>query len=242
MISVGADGCKAGWFSVILSDNNWEINIFPDIKALWENCQDASLILLDIPIGLRKNSKIERLCDLEARKLLGKRKSSVFPAPCREAVYRDSYEEASDINKKLTGRGLSLQTWNIMPKIREVDILLSENKNARSQIREIHPEICFYAFSGQPMKYSKKKKEGYFERYDILKKIYPSSEDIISKALSKYYRKEVAKDDILDALSAAITARFGKNNLDSIPKIPELDSIGMPMEMVYKETSCLHSA
>lgn len=236
MIYVGVDGCKAGWFSVMLSDNNyWGIDIFPDIKALWDNYRDSSLILLDIPIGLRENSNTERLCDLEARKLLGKRRSSVFTVPCRQAVYMDSYEEACDINKKLTRRGLSVQTWNIMSKIREVDILLSENNKARLQIREIHPEICFYAFAGHPMKYSKKKKEGYSERHDILKKMYSSSEDIISKALLKYNRKEVAKDDILDALSAAITARFGKKNLDSIPKKPELDSRGLPMEMVYKE-------
>ena len=90
MIYVGVDGCKAGWFSVLLSDNNyWEIDIFPDIKALWDNYRDSSLILLDIPIGLRENSNIERLCDLEARKRLGKRRSSVFPVPCRQAVYMD---------------------------------------------------------------------------------------------------------------------------------------------------------
>ena len=58
----------------------------------------------------------------------------------------------------------------------------------------------------------------------------------------KYNRKEIAKDDVLDALSTAITARFGKNNLDSIPKKPELDSRGLPMEMAYKEISRLHFA
>ncbi|MEW6348758.1 MAG: DUF429 domain-containing protein [Thermodesulfobacteriota bacterium] len=41
---------------------------------------------VDIPIGLRDHGP-ERSCDLEARRLLGIRRSSVFPVPCRSAVY-----------------------------------------------------------------------------------------------------------------------------------------------------------
>ncbi|MBW2039536.1 MAG: DUF429 domain-containing protein [Deltaproteobacteria bacterium] len=232
---VGADGCKAGWFTVlVMEDNDWEVDVFPDVSSLWNKYSSASVILLDVPIGLRDRGTEERICDIEARKILGpKRRSSVFPAPCRASISAKTYEEANNINKQMTGRGLSLQTWNIIPKICEVDILLSNDESARSRIREIHPEICFWALAGHPMKHSKKKREGLLERTKVLQSLYPRTDDIIRYALSAYRRNEVAKDDILDALSAAVTAMRGVQRLVSIPKAPEFDSQGLRMEMVY---------
>ncbi|MDD2665655.1 MAG: DUF429 domain-containing protein [Methanocellales archaeon] len=234
---VGADGCKAGWFTILLKENDdWEIEVFPDISSLWNKYKNASWILLDVPIGLREKGYEERKCDKKARELLGSnRASSVFPAPCRPAIYAyvKGYEEANKINEQKTGRKLSLQTWNIIPKIREVDILFSKDEFAKSKIREIHPEICFWALSGHPMQHSKKKPEGQSERKQILQAIYPCTEDIIEHALSTYRRKDVKIDDILDALSAAVTARVGINKLESIPKKSESDSKGLKMEMIY---------
>ena len=57
--------------------------------------------------------------------------------------------------------------------------------------------------------------------------------DIIAHALSTYRRKDVARDDILDALAAAVTGLMGKQNLTSIPQEPEFDERGLRMEMVY---------
>jgi len=235
LVFVGADGCKAGWFAVLLSENaDWKVNIFPDVLSLWDEFSSAVVILLDVPIGLRDKGPQERLCDIEARKLLGpKRRCSVFPAPCRSAICADNYKKGNDINKRMTGRGLSLQTWNIIPKIHEVDILLSNNESARSRIREIHPEICLWAFAGRPMKYSKKKREGFSERMCVLQSVYPHTDDIVNCSLSTYKRKEVARDDILDALSAAVTAAMGVERLVTIPEKPEHDSKRLPMEMVY---------
>ena len=58
---IGADGCKKGWFTVLLSErNNWKVDIFTDIFSLWNKYNDASLILLDIPIGLLETGFEER--------------------------------------------------------------------------------------------------------------------------------------------------------------------------------------
>lgn len=232
---IGADVCKSGWFAILIYGNNdWRANVFPNITCLWNEWGEASLILLDIPIGLQEKGSKERNCDKEARKLLGPRKaSSVFRAPCRQAIYAENFDKANDINRKFTGKGLSIQTWNIIPKIREVDVFLCSNETARTKIREIHPEICFLALAGKPMKHSKKKREGFLERSLLLQSIYQPTNDIIEHALSTYRRKEVAKDDILDALSAAITARIGFKNLSFIPEIAEFDSCNLSMEMVY---------
>jgi len=133
----------------------------------------------------------------------------------------------------MTGKRLSLETWNIIPKIREVDGLLSDDDAAKLRLREIHPELCFWGLAGHPMKYSKKQREGLLERIQVLSSIYPQTPDIIAHTLSIYKRKEVTRDDILDALSAAVTAKMGEGKLVSIPRISECDARGLRMEMVY---------
>lgn len=46
----------------------------------------------------------------------------------------------------------------------------------------------------------KKESQGFSERTKALKKVCPAADKIADSALSKYRWKEVAKDDILDAL------------------------------------------
>jgi predicted RNase H-like nuclease len=86
------------------------------------------------------------------------------------------------------------------------------------------------------MEHSKKESEGFSERKQVLQSVYPHTDDIIDYALSTYRRREVARDDVLDALSAAVTAIVGMEGLVSIPETPELDSQGLRMEMVYRIT------
>ena len=231
---VGVDGCRAGWFAIGLeSDGKWQVNTFLDVSRLWNHHQQASLILIDIPIGLKAEGRAERRCDPVARKLIGPRRSSLFPAPCREAIYASSYQEACDVNQRLTGKRLSVENWNIIPKIREMDCLLSDDTSAIGRIREIHPELCFWGLAGRPMQYAKKRAEGLAERTQLLQSIYPQTADIIVYALSAYRRKDVARDDILDSLAAAVTGLMGEHNLASIPQEPEFDERGLRMEMVY---------
>jgi predicted RNase H-like nuclease len=242
MLFLGVDGCRGGWLAITLAlDNRWEVNLFKQFAQLWEKYASAFLILVDIPIGLRQGSsrtgsfeREERRCDKEARQLLGKRRSSVFRVPCRPAVHAASYDEAIAKNEKLTGTRIFKATWNIVGKIREVDEFLTTNREARKIVREIHPELCFWSLNGcRPLQYSKTKENGHLERLKLLQSIYPQSETILNQTLSNYLRKEVRKDDILDALGAAITAKFGRENLSFIPNPPETDLEGLPMEMVY---------
>jgi predicted RNase H-like nuclease len=233
---IGVDGCKKGWFYVSLdSSDNYEIDVISDIQSLIDKFHAECLILVDIPIGLRHDGKSERLCDKEARKILGNRRSSVFPVPCRKAVFESNYEEASRINHTLTGRYLSKQSWFISLKIRQVDELLAYSLN-RKLIREIHPEICFWSLDGRrSMDYSKRTPEGFYERLEVIQKIYGKCDGLIDNALRKYKKSEVSKDDILDALVAAVTAKCGFKALKTIPETPEHDETGLPMEIVYYE-------
>ncbi len=235
MIYVGVDSCKAGWFTVkLIEQSNWEVNVFRDMHSLWNNCKDASLILIDIPIGLVEKDSNERACDKEARKWLGpNRRSSVFPVPCRDAVYAD-VTEASNINNKLTNRKLSKQVLGIIPKIKQVDQLLTSNNVAKLRIREVHPELCFWALNYRnPMVFNKKDRRGIQERKEVLFPRYPHCELIFKYAERTYRRKDVARDDILDAIVAAVTASKGEQVLITVPSNHEVDSKGLLMGMVY---------
>lgn len=239
---VGVDGCKRGWLAIkLVEGGDWEVSKpFGTINQLWQFYKDASLILIDIPIGLPDNVHKERLSDSGARDRLGKRHVTVFPTPCREAVYavdyneEKNYEKVKGINKDVTGKGLNQQSWRIARKIKEVDEFLQNNKSARQSIRETHPEVCFWALAGRAMEHSKGKLKGYFERLGVLMSVYPNTPKVIKEARERYpLKKDFEDDDILDALVAVVTAYKSRGKLKSIPEKPQTDSTGLPMQIIY---------
>lgn len=243
-IFVGVDGCKGGWFAVFLASDStksgeWKIGIFKTFSCLINYIKEKNdpgdfLVLVDIPIGLKEGSTGPRLSDLEARKLLKTRESSIFPVPCREAVYAENYNKACEINERLTGKRISKQAWNILPKIRDVDNFLIENEIFRDKIKEVSPELCFQKLSDLPMKYSKNTLEGFLERKEGLRLFFPFINELVETALLNYKRQELARDDILDALAAAITAKLGYNyGFEYASQEPEIDNKGLKIQLFY---------
>jgi predicted RNase H-like nuclease len=196
----------------------------------------GSRIFVDIPIGLRDESGVARLCDQQARRLLSPlRTSSIFSAPIRPITRIKDYWQANTESRRLSGKGLSKQSYSITPKIHEVDQLMNSHEKAREMIREVHPEVCFYGLAGRrPMRHGKKTWAGFSERLMLLASLQPELEQVVETALARYPRKVVAPDDILDALVCAVTARL-EGHWRTVPAVPEIDSKGLPMEMVYCE-------
>jgi predicted RNase H-like nuclease len=234
---IGIDGCRAGWFAVCIAPGGKVIfTVFSHIEKLWHEYKNFNpLILVDIPIGLPYRDIPVRHCDTEARKLLGpNRRSSVFSPPCREAVAAASYEEACSVNLKITGKKISLQTWGIVPKIREVDECLRRHPEAVRYFRESHPEVSFRALNGQiPALHYKKSKVGFEERRIVLTPLLTDADTVIASALKAFRRKEVAPDDILDAMTLAISGYAACGQLHTIPETPQKDACGLNMEIVY---------
>lgn len=230
---VGVDACKKGWFAVALDlQGNWDIAIFKTIDAFGSAFQNAAAIFIDMPIGLPHENK--RRCDTETRKILNRRASSVFPVPCREALHADTYRQACRVNRQVLGVKLTIQTWNISAKILEVDRFLRNNKQTRPRFRESHPELCFWALAGErTMAFSKKTAEGFAERCSVLIEKCPQANEIVQQSLNQFQRKDLARDDIVDALALAISAKIGLNSSRTIPRDPPLDKKGLPMETVY---------
>jgi predicted RNase H-like nuclease len=232
-IALGVDGCKAGWFYFQFDGSNMSFGVVESAAELLHQTGEDACILIDIPIGRPEGGKLERTCDLAARKALSpKRHSSVFPTPCRQTLSATSYEDASAINRRILGRGLTKQSWAIAPKIREVDDLMASSKVARRSIRETHPEVCFWGLAGGPMEYPKKTREGYLERMRILKLVEPRAEQMIALAFLAHGGFEAVRDDVVDAFVAAVCARAA-TNLQTLPENPDTDPCGLPMEMAY---------
>lgn len=231
----GVDGCSAGWFYFALARPRspaW--GIVGTIDELVTTADDADRIFVDIPIGLPDGFESRR-CDTEARKRLRPpRASSVFPAPVRAALAATTYEEARRISLSTSGKGMTRQTFAIAPKIREVDNLLRGSRKAQRMVREIHPEICFWALAeGKPLRHGKKTAAGIAERLALLEGVLPSVPGDLVQIRGEFRSRDVAHDDILDAMAAAITASADPAALRTLPTYPPTDSAGLPMEIVY---------
>jgi predicted RNase H-like nuclease len=233
---VGVDGCRAGWLALAL-DNEGSAShlVTPEFAAIARHYDD-SLILVDVPIGLRDSGEGGRACDRLARRLLGSRAASVFSAPCRAAIYEEGYEAASETNFHFTGSRLSRQTWGIVPGVRQLEEYLREHSHRGPVVREFHPEVAFWGLAGEPMSRSKKEAAGRKERLEVLSKYYPLAGRVREEVLTAHPRSELASDDVLDALVGATIAYIGADQLETLPARPERDSRGLRMEMVFVAT------
>ena len=107
---LGIDGCPAGWVGVI-ADRKCR---FVESPLLWHSAQEMvaaldsfKLALIDIPIGLPSGSPGRRSCDIEARQLLGAKRSSVFLPAVRQTLRAKNYQQANEINYKVCGKRIS---------------------------------------------------------------------------------------------------------------------------------------
>jgi len=236
---VGVDGCPDGWVAVAYgADEFRHARFYETIAALWDAYSDVDRIFVDVPVGLRTDSSDPRGCDTAARGVLSPdRHHSVFPAPVRAAAHEGSYEAAKATQERLTEGSLNRQSWGIAPSIAEVDSLLRESAAARETIRECHPEVCFWAFAGQPMQYSKTgaPKRAYWERMAVLRAVEPDVSDHTWEAATSGFDGDVSTDDLVDAFAVALTARGDEAGLRTLPETPERDEEGLPMEIVYRE-------
>ena len=93
---LGVDGCRGGWIACILDHGDFRLERFSSMEALFERYPEFDEFLIDMAIGLQSSADQLRPDDL-ARKKLGKKSSTIFPVPCRQAVYAGSEEEQKRI-------------------------------------------------------------------------------------------------------------------------------------------------
>ena len=231
---VGIDGYINGWCCCIIHDGV-RIELHKNLTTLFENIGINNLTLIDMPVGL-SSKNFERFIDFKLRTYLPKnKKSSVFTAPCREAVFSNDYNSAKKANQIITNRSISIQSWNISKKIKELDEFLTSQKKNKLTIKESHPEFCFVNLNNNnPLIHNKKTKDGYNERLSILIRSSEGIEMVVKKSIEKFKKEKVKKDDILDSIVLALTSKYWqKNGSRTITQNPEKDEMGIPFEIYY---------
>lgn len=228
-IVVGVDGCRGGWLWVAkdLCDGAFLAGIAASFGEVL-TAGIPTILAVDIPIGLPETGS--RICDKTARAILGPRASSVFPSPIRPMLQAHSYPEACAVGESREGRKISRQGFAILPKIREVDACFKLDPSLSNRVREIHPELCFWAMNGnRPMSHPKRTPEGAAERSELISAVHGEGALELGGAWPK---GQFANDDLLDALAALWTAeRIHRGQATTFPEKPPLDSTGLRMEM-----------
>ena len=178
---IGTDGCKNGWITCILDHGELRMEHHDSIEALINSYPEFDAFLIDMAVGLRTSADQLRPDDL-ARKELGTRSATVFPIPCRQAVYAATEEEQKNANIHVFGKSLAKQSIAIIPKIRELDEFLSSHPQYKNRILESHPELAFARLKGSVVLTRKKEYSGFCERENILQKYLPRGCTQISRS------------------------------------------------------------
>ena len=234
MIFGGIDGCKAGWLLVTYTANGYEWQVMKTITQLHQLKDQTSRIFIDMPIGLASKGH-PRTIESLLRKELGSRRSTVFNAPVKAAVYEKDRQKAKAYNKQIEGKSLSEQSLNIKDKIHEVALFLAQQSTEKLHLIESHPELSFkYLNEGTVLQSKKSTKLGIEERLNLLQKYDPRCELVYHDLLAHTRRKEVKADDIVDAICLCLVNKLNGNaSYTSFRDDHREDESGIPIEVAY---------
>ncbi len=218
-VSVGVDGCRDGWVAVAIDPTGFvQALLAPALAEVLAAFPNATAFGVDIPIGLVDDA---READVAARTFLTGQASSVFSAPPRSALAEVTYERANVASRRVTGRGLSKQTFHLFPKIRDADSLLPNDR-----LHEVHPEISFRLMHPDGAPAGRKKTwGGLMERLARLRARGIILPDDLGAA------SRVGIDDVVDAAGAAWSAgRIARGEARSFPEVvSQHDRSGHPI-------------
>ncbi|RMH37790.1 MAG: DUF429 domain-containing protein [Nitrospirae bacterium] len=229
----GVDGCRGGWVAVWLAWDSRVVcerlcEVYSSIQEIVTHARRPIVVAIDMPIGLLDSwERGGRLSDRMARQLLGRRAASIFTPPLRAWLTETPYET-------MRRQGMSRQAFHLLPKIRELDALMTPALQDR--IIEAHPELAFGRLLGHPARWSKRSPEGVRERLAILATLDlgPDSplDAWVKTCVTRYRRRGVAVDDIMDAVALSWTAfNVVKGKGIRIPEAPPRDARGLRMEI-----------
>jgi len=229
--AAGIDGCAGGWLVVHDTARGLDAYIAPNIAMALAALPPQTLAGIDIPVGIPEQGL--RQCDVEARQLLGERASSVFPAPLRGVLNVTDYVEANRIQRE-AGRGLSRQTFAVLPKIREVDTWIRRNSGLGPTLHEVHPELSFAIWNGdRPMAQPKKSPGGKVHRWKLIDAGFPGARARLTQVLRATAGSAAfSEDDLCDAIAALWSARriVGGAHI-TVPRPLQRDVYGLPMQI-----------
>jgi predicted RNase H-like nuclease len=221
MAVLGVDGWRGAWVGALLDGRSVTLLALPDIAAVLA-VPDVELIAIDMPIGLSDDGP--RACDIAARRLLGRARSSVFPAPLRAVLGCANYADACAVSRTASGKALSVQAWNLVPAIRALDAALDDVPPGH--VLEVHPELAFRALDDR-VEAPRASARGLAQRVRALQ---PAMDvlDALSAA-----PPGVPAVDALDACAAAWSARRLADGVGDCVGDGTVDRRGRPMRISW---------
>jgi predicted RNase H-like nuclease len=183
-------------------------DVFAEVRA---GRLDA--VAIDMPIGLPARAGERRACDVAARRLLGPRRSSVFPASARCFLGAATFAAVT---------GMPVQAFHLLPRIGEVDRLI--DPSLQDAVVESHPELAFMRLNrGAPLTTAKRTPEGIAERAALL-----------GLATLPAAPRGARTDDVLDALALVHTARrIAAGTAERLGDPTARDARGLRMEIAW---------
>ena len=226
MRACGIDGCPAGWVVVAFADDGTpDFTIIERIDPVV--ISGAAMTYIDMPIGLPESGY--RGCDRAARELLGSARSRVFLGLRRPLLDRRGDYPAANAWAKADGKGLAKQAFFILPKIAEIDAIMTPARQRR--FRESHPELVFRRLNGGTALVSKHTPEGLKARRDILVR---HGFDELDAWLKTLQRKRAQADDLFDACVLALAANKATQGTARRVKSPAVrDARGLRMNIWF---------
>ncbi|GAA4673130.1 DUF429 domain-containing protein [Pseudonocardia yuanmonensis] len=195
----GVDGVPGGWVVVRLHGRapGWTVRwaVVPSAAEVVELTAGCTAVGVDIPLGLPVDGT-PRACDVLCAARLGRARSSVFPAPPREVLLEPTHEAAVRRARELTGRGISVQTWNIRRQILSWDAV----HPLPDTVIEVHPELAVRGLAPGTEFASKKTARGAGQRIAALARWVDPARALADLPAG------ARLDDCLDALAATWSA------------------------------------
>jgi predicted RNase H-like nuclease len=208
----GVDGCAGGWVALTLgpigpstaspltgaAEAAGLLAVGVAVAATLDGLPLSGVTGIDMPLGLL--SAGWRDADQLARRTLGRRGVTVFAIPPRPVWECETYPEANQACRELTGKGLSIQAWGLRRKIAEADEFrrATTAPGGSAHLYEVHPELSFAAMAGAPLPDSKHTPAGLAIRRELLAQ---------AGIVLRFRIKGAGEDDLLDAAAVAWSAR-----------------------------------
>lgn len=219
---LGLDGFRGGWVAVRLQGPTRDVHFLPAAERIldWSFARAA----FDIPIGLPDDG--DRICDVEARRLIAPHQSRVFLGARRWILDCATLAEANRAARARGQKGVSAQLFCLSAKIAEIDALA--RRIGQKRIRESHPEVVFRRLNEHVPLPAKKTPEGARLRRRLLERDGFRDLDLW---LAQRRGTGAKPDDVFDACACAIAARDATAKLPA--RRPRVDAKGLRMEILY---------
>lgn len=205
----GVDGARGGW---VVACDDGRVDVVATLDDVVADLRAGALdaVAVDMPIGL-PDEPGRRACDTAARRLLGPRRSTVFPAPARRFLGAATFADV---------HGISIQGFHLLRRIADLDALV--DPSIQDRLVEAHPELAFARLHGV-LAEPKRTPAGLARRAALL------GVDLDGLARPTGTRA----DDVLDALALVRTARRIAAGVDERLGDGARDARGLRMEIAW---------